>query len=88
MVAYNQVVNGMSKYIDQEIINKIQGWQKWVLGTGTAVMLSKGSNIFNGIKRAKRGGWPQGGIGRAGHHVPACLAACFSSKGEKHGGYG
>ena len=50
MVTYNQVVNGMSKYIDQEIINKIQGWQKWVLGTGTAVMLSKGSNIFNGIK--------------------------------------
>ena len=50
MVTYNQVVNGMSKFIDQEIINKIQGWQKWVLGTGAGIMLSKGTNIFNELK--------------------------------------
>jgi hypothetical protein len=50
MVTYNQVVNGMSKYIDQEIINKIQGWQRWALGAGAGIMMTKGTNIFNTLK--------------------------------------
>ena len=50
MVAYNQVVNGMTKYIDQEIINKIQGWQRWALGAGAGIMMTKGANIFNTLK--------------------------------------
>ena len=50
MVAYNQVVNGMTKYIDQEIINKIQGWQRWALGAGAGIMMTKGSNMFNALK--------------------------------------
>ena len=50
MVTYNQVVNGMTKYIDQEIINKIQGWQRWALGAGAGIMMNKGTNIFNAFK--------------------------------------
>lgn len=50
MVTYNQVVNGMTKYIDQEIINKIQGWQRWALGAGAGIMMTKGANIFNTLK--------------------------------------
>lgn len=50
MVTYNQVVNGMTKYIDQEIINKIQGWQRWALGAGAGIMMTKGTNIFNTLK--------------------------------------
>ena len=50
MVTYNQVVNGMAKYIDQEIINKIQGWQRWALGAGAGIMMTKGTNIFNALK--------------------------------------
>ena len=50
MVTYNQVVNGMSRYIDQEIINKIQGWQRWALGAGAGIMMTKGTNIFNALK--------------------------------------
>lgn len=50
MVSYSQVVNGISKFIDQEIINKIQGWQKWVLGTGAGIMLSKSGEIFTQLK--------------------------------------
>ena len=50
MVTYNQVVNGMAKYIDQEIINKIQGWQRWALGAGAGIMMNKGTNIFNSLK--------------------------------------
>ena len=50
MVTYNQVVNGMTKYIDQEIINKIQGWQRWALGAGAGIIMTKGANIFNTLK--------------------------------------
>ena len=50
MVTYNQVVNGMTKYIDQEIINKIQGLPKWGLGAVSGIVLSKGANIFNTLK--------------------------------------
>ena len=50
MVTYNQVVNGMAKYIDQEIINKIQGWQRWALGAGAGIMMNKGTNMFNAFK--------------------------------------
>ena len=50
MVTYNQVVNGMAKYIDQEIVNKIQGWQRWALGAGAGIMMNKGTNIFNAFK--------------------------------------
>ena len=50
MVTYNQVVDGMTKYIDQEIINKIQGWQRWALGAGAGIMMTKGTNIFNTLK--------------------------------------
>ena len=50
MVTYNQVVNGMTKYIDQEIVNKIQGWQRWALGAGAGIMMNKGTNMFNAFK--------------------------------------
>ena len=50
MVTYNQVVNGMSRYIDQEIINKIQGLPRWGLGAVSGIALSKGTNIFNALK--------------------------------------
>ena len=50
MVTYNQVVNGVAKYIDQEIINKIQGWQRWALGAGAGIMMNKGTNMFKAFK--------------------------------------
>ena len=50
MVTYNQVVNGMTKYIDQEIVNKLQGLSRWGLGAVSGIALSKGANIFNNLK--------------------------------------
>jgi hypothetical protein len=50
MVTYNQVVNGMHKYIDQEIVNKIQGLPRWGLGVVSGIALSRGANIFNTLK--------------------------------------
>ena len=48
MVTYNQVVNGMSRYIDQEIVNKMQGLSRWGVGALSGIVLSsKGANIFN-----------------------------------------
>lgn len=50
MVSYSQVVNGISKYIDQEIVNKLQGWQRWALGAGTGIFLSKSGENFAQLK--------------------------------------
>ena len=50
MVSYSQVVSGISKFMDQEIINKIQGWQRWALGTGAGIFLSKSGEIFTRLK--------------------------------------
>lgn len=50
MVTYNQVVNGVSRFVDEEILNKIQGMSKIALGVGTGVMLRRGENLFNALK--------------------------------------
>lgn len=50
MYEYNKVINGIAKYIDSEIVDKITGWKKWVVGSGVGIALSNSSNIFNQIK--------------------------------------
>lgn len=50
MVAYTKLINGLSKYVDEEIVNKLTGYQKWVIGAGAGIMLNKATNVFNGIK--------------------------------------
>jgi hypothetical protein len=46
----NVVIAGVSSYIDNEFINKIEGWQKWVVGVGSGLMLNNASNIFSQLK--------------------------------------
>ena len=53
MYPYNKVIDGISKYIDTEVITKVVGWQKWTLGTISGLMLSKGTNLFNELKENK-----------------------------------
>lgn len=50
MYEYNQVINGIAKYIDEEIVDKIDGWKKWVIGSGLGIALSSGTDIFNNLK--------------------------------------
>lgn len=50
MVTLAQVQNGITKYLDTEIMPKIQGWQKWVFGAAMSISLSKVANIFNVLK--------------------------------------
>lgn len=50
MVAYTKMINGLSKYVDEEIVNKLTGYQKWVIGAGAGIMLNKATNVFNTLK--------------------------------------
>ena len=46
MVTYTQLINGLSRYIDTEIINKLTGNSKLLLGIGSGIALKKGENIY------------------------------------------
>lgn len=50
MVTYEQVINGLTKFIDNEIISQLSGNQKILLGIGAGVALRKGENLYNGLK--------------------------------------
>lgn len=50
MVPYNKVINGITRYIDDEIVNKLTGPQRWIIGTGAGIMLMKSADIFNALK--------------------------------------
>lgn len=50
MVTLNQVQNGIARYIDTELVPKIDGWQKWVFGAMASTALAKATNIFNRLK--------------------------------------
>ena len=50
MVTLAQVQAGVEKYLEIEILSKIPGWQKWVLGAAASRMLSRSGEIFNTLK--------------------------------------
>lgn len=50
MVTLAQVQAGVEKYLETEILSKIPGWQKWVLGAAASRMLSRSGEIFNTLK--------------------------------------
>lgn len=50
MVNINKVKNGIVKYLDAEVINKLPGWRSWVFGAGAIIMLSKIDTIIDAIK--------------------------------------
>jgi hypothetical protein len=51
MYNLDQVMTGLTKFIDNEIINSISGWQKWVVGTGLGIATTKGTHIFESLKQ-------------------------------------
>ena len=50
MYTYEKVMLGITKYIDLEILNKIDGWKKWVIGSGISLALANSNNIFDQLK--------------------------------------
>ena len=41
MIGFNQLQNGISRYIEAEITPQISGWQRIVVATGAGLLLSK-----------------------------------------------
>lgn len=50
MVPISRVKNGIVKYLDAEVINKLPGWKSWVFGAGAIIMLSKIDTVIAQIK--------------------------------------
>ena len=50
MVTFAQVKSGMSKYIAEEIISKMDGWKLWVSGAAVALVLNKADSLFDSVK--------------------------------------
>lgn len=50
MIPYNQVVNGVTKYIDNEIIPKVEGLSKIAVGIVLASAVKRGDVIVEKIK--------------------------------------
>ena len=50
MYEYNKVISGIAKYVDTEIVDKITGWKKWVVGSGIGLALSNTTEVFNQLK--------------------------------------
>ena len=50
MIPYTKVINGITRYIDEEVVNKLTGAPRWIIGTGAGIMMNKATDVFNGIK--------------------------------------
>ena len=53
MYEYNKVINGIATFIDEEVLTGINGWQKWVLGSGVGIALSDAEELFNTLKNSE-----------------------------------
>lgn len=50
MVTYNQIIVGIVKYIDVDVLPKIDGFRKLALGVGSSIALKKADEVFAIIK--------------------------------------
>ena len=50
MVPYTKVINGLSRYIDDEIVNKLTGLTKWAVGVGAGALMTRATDVFNNLK--------------------------------------
>lgn len=50
MVHINQVKNGIAKFLDAEVVNKLPGWRSWVFGAGAIIILSKADAVIEQIR--------------------------------------
>ena len=50
MVHYKQAIDGITRYIDSEIVPKMDGLQKWIFGTGASIAMRKADEMFHQFK--------------------------------------
>lgn len=46
MVTMDQVKRGAARYLDEEFTGKLNGWRKWAVGAGGAMMLENLDTVF------------------------------------------
>jgi len=47
MVTKEQIKKGMARYLDMEIMPKLDGWKRWVFGAGATAYLDKTDKMFD-----------------------------------------
>lgn len=50
MVTLNQIQQGLSRYVSNELTSKMTGAQKWIFGAGAELYLANIGGIFNTLK--------------------------------------
>lgn len=50
MVRIQSIQNGTLKFIDNELLPKMQGWKKWTFGAAASLWLTNLPNVFQKIK--------------------------------------
>lgn len=50
MINYDKVIEGIIKFVDTDLLPKMDGYQKWMFGTICGIAGKKGRNIFESIK--------------------------------------
>ena len=50
MVSMDKVKRGIARYLDQEFTAKMNGWQKWVFGTVSAMYIENSAQVIQKVQ--------------------------------------
>lgn len=50
MVTLTQVISGMKSFMDEEIVGKMNGLSKWLVGAGISLAMDNAVNTYNELK--------------------------------------
>lgn len=50
MYHYKTVLHGLVKFVDEELVPKMNGLNKWLFGTGAGIIANKGEHVFHALK--------------------------------------
>jgi hypothetical protein len=50
MYHYETVIQGLVKFVDEELVPKMHGLNKWLFGTGAGIVATKAHHVFESIK--------------------------------------
>lgn len=60
-----QIQRGVSRYLEEEFVNKMGGWQKWIFGAGAGMYIAKLNEVIGTYKTnpivSQLGIFPDGG---------------------------
>lgn len=50
MTDLNNIITGIKKYLESELLERVTGWQKWTVGAALSMILDNAVNVFNSLK--------------------------------------